>query len=98
MSYQHSYLDDVAPDGSVVVTLPTHVPLEIIEAAVSKIARTDFGSRSVFMQEGHRVTVHCEPMAFVDSAVDHLVDVIRGMVTGRYNERPLPESDGQMPF
>ncbi len=96
MSHQHSYLDDARPDGSVVVTLPDHVPLDIIEEAVRKITKTDFGRRAVYVQEGHRLTVRCEPMAFVDSAVEHVVDVIRGMVTGRYNERPLPD-DG-MPF
>ena len=98
MSYDnHSYLDDMAPDGAITVTLPSHVPLDIITEAVRKITTTDFGARAVYTQEGHRITVVCEPMAFVDSAVEHLVDVVRGLVTGRYAERPIPEDSG-MPF
>ena len=94
----HSYLDDMGPDGSVVITLPSHVPLSVIGTAIDKVSFTDFGSKASFEQEGHRITVRCSPMAFVDSAVEHLVDVIRALVTGRYNERPLPEDDGGMPF
>jgi hypothetical protein len=95
----HSYLDDMDADGVVVITLPSHVPVNTIDEAIERISRTDFGVRATYTVEGHRIAVRCEPMAFVDSAVEHLVDVVRAILTGKYRPRPDegPVDDG-MPF
>ena len=85
----HSYLDDMDATGAVVVTLPSHVPVEVIDEAIERITRTDFGGRVTYLQEGQRVTVRCEPLAFADSATEHLLDVIRALLTGKFRPRPL---------
>lgn len=91
----NSFLDDMDEQGVVTVTIPAHVPHALISNAIERISRTEFGKRSWFSQSGNRVSVRAEPMAFVDSAVEHLVDVIRALLTDTYNERP---KDDGLPF
>lgn len=95
----HSHLDDVDENGVVTITLPSHVPHEILADAIDQITATDFGLRATYAVEGHRIAVTCEPMAFVDSAIEHLVDVVRAMLTDKFRPRPIegPVDDG-MPF
>jgi len=95
---EHSYLDEVDEHGTVTVTLPSHVPLDVIETAIERIMRTDFGKRASYKQEGSSIAVTCEPMAFVDSAVDHLLEVVRAMLTGKFRPRPEEGPKDQMPF
>lgn len=85
----YSYLDDLDETGAVVVTLPSHVPVEIIDEAIERISRTDFGGRATYVLEGHRITVRCEPVAFADSATEHLLAVVRALLTGKFRPRPL---------
>ncbi len=94
----NSFLDDMDEEGIVTVTIPSHVPPALIDKAISKISRTEFGRRSWFTQDGNRVAVRAEPMAFVDSAVEHLVDVVRALLTDTYKERPTSAEDDGLPF
>lgn len=95
---EHSYLDEIDENGSVTVTLPSHVPVEVIDSAIERIMRTDFGKRASYKQEGSSIAVTCEPMAFVDSAVDHLLEVVRAMLTGKFRPRPAEGPADSMPF
>tara|TARA_R100000951_G_scaffold20200_3_gene17012 strand:+ start:1948 stop:2247 length:300 start_codon:yes stop_codon:yes gene_type:complete len=95
---EHSYLDEIDADGCVRVTLPSHVTTDIIDGAIEKIMRTDFGKRASYAREGHTISVVCEPMAFVDSAVEHLVEVVRATLTGKFRPRPDEGPSDQMPF
>ena len=93
----NSFLDDMDADGIITVTIPSHVPTAVIESAIEKISRTEFGRRAWFSQDAHRISVRAEPMAFVDSAVEHLVDVIRALLTDKYEERPKVDHH-ELPF
>lgn len=95
---EHSYLDEIDADGCVRVTLPSHVPSDIIDGAIEKIMRTDFGKRTRYVREGHTISVTCEPLAFVDGAVEHLVEVVRATLTGKFRPRPEEGPKDQSPF
>jgi hypothetical protein len=95
---EHSYLDEIDADGTVRVTLPSHVPSEIIDTAIARIMATDFGKRTAYHLDGHTISVNCEPMAFVDSAVDHLLEVVRALLTGKFRPRPAEGPKDQSPF
>jgi len=95
---EHSYLDEIDADGTVRVNLPSHVPEDIIDSSIERIMRTDFGKRTVYSRDGHEITVKCEPMAFVDGAVERLIEVVRATLTGKYRPRPEEGPSDQMPF
>ena len=95
---EHSYLDEIDENGAVTVTLPSHVPVDVIDTAIERIMRTDFGKRATYNQDGNSIVVKCEPMAFVDSAVEHLIEVVRAILTGKYRPRPAEGPKDDLPF